>query len=312
MAIESAVSKNPAVIQNEAASINNAQAAAKETPFVSVRNLTIGYGDRIVQQNLNFDIKRNDIFFIIGGSGTGKTTLLKSMIGLLPPSQGETLYALDNKAANINFYNADENTQLALLKNWGITYQSGALLSSMSLAENVALPLQLYTDLSEKQIAETVAYKLALVGLSGFETFYPAELSGGMHKRAGLARALALDPKLLFFDEPSAGLDPISSLRLDQLIVQICQALDSTVIIVSHELPSILTIGTNSVVLDAETKTMLDSGDPKELVNNSKADKVRQFLNREEGSTTKSASTDATDDAKTKSTAEKNNEEKKA
>ncbi|MES2824477.1 MAG: ATP-binding cassette domain-containing protein [Pseudomonadota bacterium] len=313
MANEPAVIKAPDVINAGPSAINNDQAVAKDTPFVSVRNLTIGYGDRIVQQNLNFDIKRNDIFFIIGGSGTGKTTLLKSMIGLLPPSQGETLYALDNKTADINFYNADENTQLDLLKNWGITYQSGALLSSMSLAENVALPLQLYTDLSEKQIAETVAYKLALVGLSGFETFYPAELSGGMHKRAGLARALALDPKLLFFDEPSAGLDPISSLRLDQLIVQICQALDSTVIIVSHELPSILTIGTNSVVLDAETKTMLDSGDPKELVKNSKADKVRQFLNREEGSTTKSASTDATRDAKkTESTADKNNEEKKA
>ncbi len=279
----------PAVKTSEASINKNTRPIATDTPFVSVRNLTIGYGDRIVQQILNFDVKRNDIFFIIGGSGTGKTTLLKSMIGLLPPSQGETLYALENKAADINFYNADENTQLALLKNWGITYQSGALLSSMSLAENVALPLQLYTDLSEKQIAETVAYKLALVGLSGFEEFHPAELSGGMHKRAGLARALALDPKLLFFDEPSAGLDPISSLRLDQLIVQICQALDSTVIIVSHELPSILTIGTNSVVLDAQTKTMLDSGDPKELVNNSKQEKVRQFLNREESTTAKVA-----------------------
>jgi phospholipid/cholesterol/gamma-HCH transport system ATP-binding protein len=311
MAIEPAVTQG-AVVNKDKAPVNT-QAVAKDTPFVSVRDLTIGYGDRIVQQNLNFDIKRNDIFFIIGGSGTGKTTLLKSMIGLLPPRQGETLYALDNKKADINFYNADENTQLALLKNWGITYQSGALLSSMSLAENVALPLQLYTDLSEKQIAETVAYKLALVGLSGFETFYPAELSGGMHKRAGLARALALDPKLLFFDEPSAGLDPISSLRLDQLIVQICQALDSTVIIVSHELPSILTIGTNSVVLDAETKTMLDSGDPKELVNNSKADKVRQFLNREESSATKSASTATTNDAKKlDSDLDRNTEEKKA
>ena len=155
----------------------------------------------------------------------------------------------------------------------------------MSLAENVALPLQLYTDLSEKQIAEAVAYKLALVGLAGFETFYPAELSGGMHKRAGLARALALDPQLLFFDEPSAGLDPISSLRLDQLIVQICKALNSTVIIVSHELPSILSIGTNGVILDAETKTMLDAGNPKQLLTDSKAEKVRQFLSRAENTT---------------------------
>ena len=273
-----------------AAYIAKNPSAVKDEPFVAVRDLTISYGDRIIQRNLNFDIKKNDIFFIIGGSGSGKTTLLKSMIGLLPPIQGETLYG------GTNFYNANDTTQLELLKSWGITYQSGALFSSMSIAENVALPLQLYTDLSEKQIAETVAYKLALVGLSGFETFYPAELSGGMHKRAGLARALALDPKLLFFDEPSAGLDPISSLRLDQLIVQICQALDSTVIIVSHELPSILSIGTNGVILDAQAKTMLDSGDPKQMLINSKEEKVRQFLNRAENTTTK---------------ATKNNEEQK-
>lgn len=255
---------------------SNEIATTPSTPFIAVRDLTIAYGDRIIQQNLNFEIQKNDIFFIIGGSGTGKTTLLKSMIGLLPPTQGETLYD------GVNFYNADAKDKLNLLKSWGITYQSGALFSSMSLAENVALPLQIYTDLSAKQIAEVVSYKLALVGLSGFEAFYPAELSGGMHKRAGLARALALDPKLLFFDEPSAGLDPISSLRLDQLIVQICQALDSTVIIVSHELPSILSIGTNGVMLDAQTKTMLDSGDPKIMLQNSKNEKVRQFLSRAE------------------------------
>ena len=243
-------------------------------PFISVRDLSIGYGNRVVQQHLNFDIQKNDIFFIIGGSGCGKTTLLKHMIGLIEPSQGEVLYE------DVNFYQASHATQLALLQNWGITYQSGALFSSMSLAENIALPLQLYTDLSEKQIAETVAYKLALVGLSGYEAFYPAEISGGMHKRAGLARAIALDPQLLFFDEPSAGLDPISSLRLDELIVHICKALDSTVIIVSHELPSILSIGTNSVFLDAQAKTMLDTGDPTYLLQHSAQEKVRQFLSR--------------------------------
>lgn len=245
-----------------------------DAPFICVRDLSIGYGSRVVQQHLNFDIRKNDIFFIIGGSGCGKTTLLKHMIGLLSPSKGEVLYE------GINFYQSDEATQLALLQRWGITYQSGALFSSMSLAENVALPLQLYTDLSEAQIAETVAYKLALVGLAGYEEFYPAELSGGMHKRAGLARAIALDPQLLFFDEPSAGLDPISSLRLDQLILQVCKALNSTVIIVSHELPSILSIGTNSVFLDAQAKTMLDSGDPKQLLAHSPQEKVRQFLSR--------------------------------
>lgn len=242
--------------------------------FISVRDLSIGYGSRVVQEHLTFDVRKNDIFFIIGGSGCGKTTLLKHMIGLIEPRAGEVLYD------GVNYYHSSEETQLALLKSWGITYQSGALFSSMTLAENVALPLQLYTDLSEKQIAETVAYKLALVGLAGFESFYPAELSGGMHKRAGLARAIALDPQLLFFDEPSAGLDPISSLRLDQLIVQICQALNSTVIIVSHELPSILSIGTHCVFLDTQAKTMLDSGDPKQLLHNSKQEKVRKFLSR--------------------------------
>jgi phospholipid/cholesterol/gamma-HCH transport system ATP-binding protein len=245
-----------------------------DTPFISVRDLSIGYGNRIVQQNLNFEVHKNDIFFIIGGSGCGKTTLLKHMIGLNPPSKVEVVYE------GVDFYQADDTTRLTLLKSWGITYQSGALFSSMSLAENVALPMQLYTELSAKQIAEAVAYKLALVGLGGFEDFYPSELSGGMHKRAGLARAIALDPQLLFFDEPSAGLDPISSLRLDQLIVQICQALDSTVIIVSHELPSILSIGTHCVFLDAQSKTMLDSGDPKHLLNHSPQEKVRQFLSR--------------------------------
>lgn len=244
------------------------------TPFISIRDLSIGYGNRVVQENLNFDIQRNDIFFIVGGSGCGKTTLLKHMIGLLVPSKGEIFYE------GTNFYQTDQETRLSLLKSWGITYQSGALFSSMTLAENVALPLQLYTDLSEKQIAETVAFKLALVGLGGYEDFYPAEISGGMHKRAGLARAIALDPQLLFFDEPSAGLDPISSLRLDQLIVQVCKSLNSTVVIVSHELPSILSIGTKCVVLDAQAKTMLDVGDPNELLHHSKHEKVRQFLSR--------------------------------
>jgi phospholipid/cholesterol/gamma-HCH transport system ATP-binding protein len=262
--------------------------AQQQQAFVEVRDLSIGYGERVVQKNLNFTINKNDIFFIIGGSGCGKTTLLKSMIGLLPPSKGQVIYysnKTQDKTAQqqgTDFYQAEPDTRIELLKSWGITYQSGALFSSMTLAENVALPLQLYTDLSERQIAETVAYKLALVGLGGFEEFYPSEISGGMHKRAGLARALALDPDLLFFDEPSAGLDPISSLRLDQLIVQICQALDSTVIIVSHELPSILSVGTNCVFLDAQSKTMLDAGDPKYLREHSKHEKVIQFLNRAE------------------------------
>lgn len=245
------------------------------SPFIDVHNLSIGYGARPVQNDLNFTVKKNDIFFVVGGSGCGKTTLLKSMIGLLPPSQGDVIYE------GVAFYASDHERQLALLKNWGITFQTGALFSSMTLAENVALPMQLYTKLSAAQIKEAVAYKLALVGLAGFEAFYPSELSGGMHKRAGLARAIALDPKLLFFDEPSAGLDPISSMRLDELIVQVCGALDSTVIIVSHELPSILTIGTHCIFLDSESKTMLDSGNPKVLAESSASIKVRNFLNRQ-------------------------------
>lgn len=255
-----------------------------EQTLISVRDLTIGYGKRVVQEHLTFDIKRNDIFFIIGGSGCGKTTLLKHMIGLIEPSVGEVLYHRADGNL-LNYYRSNQQTQLSLIQEWGITFQTGALFSSMTLAQNVALPLQLYTDLSEKQIAEAVSYKLALVGLGGFEAFYPSEISGGMHKRAGLARAIALDPKILFFDEPSAGLDPISSLRLDQLILQICKALDSTVIIVSHELPSILTIGTNGVFLDAQRKTMLDTGDPKYMLEHSKEAKVRQFLSRAEQST---------------------------
>lgn len=249
-----------------------------QQPIVTTESLSIGYGPRVVQQDLSFTVNKNDIFFVIGGSGCGKTTLLKSMIGLLPPTRGSTWYL--QQGERHNFYTASPDTQLALQQQWGVTFQSGALLSSMTLAENVALPLQLYTELSSAQIAEAVAYKLALVGLGGFETYYPAELSGGMHKRAGLARAIALDPKLLFFDEPSAGLDPISSLRLDQLIVEICQALDSTVIIVSHELPSILSIGTNCVFLDNETHTMIGTGHPQTLATDSQHPRVKQFLNR--------------------------------
>lgn len=167
-------------------------------PTVQVCDLKMAYGPRVVQQHLNFEVNKGDIFFVVGGSGCGKTTLLKNMIGLIEPIAGEVLYN------GVSFYKSDPLTQSELLKKWGITYQSGALFSSMTLAENVALPIQQYTDLTEKQVSELVDYKLSLVGLSGYQEFYPAEMSGGMHKRAGLARAIALDPELLFFDEPSA------------------------------------------------------------------------------------------------------------
>lgn len=244
------------------------------SPPVQVQDLTIGYGSRIVQRDLNFTVDQGDIFFIVGGSGCGKTTLLKNMIGLITPMAGEVLYQ------GVSFFQSESAVQSRLLRRWGITYQSGALFSSMTLAENVALPIQQYTDLTDRQIAELVDYKMSLVGLSGYQDFYPSEISGGMHKRAGLARAIALDPELLFFDEPSAGLDPLSSRLLDDLIVQVCEALGATVIIVSHELPSILSIGTNAVFLDADTKTMLDAGNPQRLLQASSSEKVRRFLGR--------------------------------
>lgn len=248
------------------------------SPQVEVKGLKLAYGTRVIQQDLNFKIEKGDIFFVVGGSGCGKTTLLKNMIGLLTPAAGEVLYE------GVSFYQCDNEHQKKLLRTWGITFQSGALFSSMTLAENIALPIEQYSDLAKKQVAELVDYKLALVGLSGYQQFYPAEMSGGMHKRAGLARAIALDPTLLFFDEPSAGLDPISSELLDELIVQICEALDATALIVSHELPSILSIGTNSVFLDTDAKTMLDSGDPKKLITSSTNEKVRRFLSRNQSS----------------------------
>ncbi len=241
---------------------------------IRVDNLTMAYGSLLIQENLNFDIKRGDIFVIMGGSGCGKSTLLKHMIGLLPPASGDILYT------GQSFFQADEEEQFQLRKNWGITYQSGGLFSAISLAENTALPLQQYTDLSEPEIADIVAYKLALVGLGGYQEYFPSEISGGMRKRAALARAIALDPEILFFDEPSAGLDPISSQLLDDLILEMSESLNATVVMVTHELASIFAIANNSVFLDAETKTMIDYGDPKQLRSSSQHEKVRRFLAR--------------------------------
>src|SRR5215472_11417516 len=174
-------------------------------PHIIVRNLTMAYGSFVLMRDLNFVVRRGDIFIIMGGSGCGKSTLLRHLIGLVEPAKGEIFYG------NVNFTKADEAQRGALLRRFGVLYQSGALWSSMTLAENVALPLGEFTNLSESQRREIAALKLALVGLKGFEDFYPSQISGGMQKRAGLARAIALDPEVLFFDEPSAGLDPISS-----------------------------------------------------------------------------------------------------
>ena len=243
---------------------------------ILVHNLTMAYGSLVIQHDLTFTVQRGDIFIIMGGSGCGKSTLLRHLIGLQAPAEGEVFY--DGQS----FWKIKPAERERMMRRFGVLYQSGALWSSMTLAENIALPLEQYTDLSPSQIRELVSLKLALVGLAGFEDYYPSEISGGMQRRAGLARAMALDPDILFFDEPSAGLDPISSRLLDDLILELRDSLGATVVIVTHELASILTIGTNSVFLDVDAKTMIAQGDPKKLLAEPPDPKVRQFLTRGE------------------------------
>ncbi len=245
-----------------------------DTAAITVNDLTMAYGDFVIQRDLNFKIKQGEIFFIVGGSGCGKSTLLRHMIGLKSPKTGSVFYDY------IDFWKTDLATRRKLMQDIGVLYQSGALWSSMTLAENVALPLQEYTSLTRTQIKELVSVKLALVGLAGFEDFYPAQISGGMQKRAGLARAMALDPDILFFDEPSSGLDPISSKRLDDLILEIRDSLKSTIVIISHELASIFDIADTCVFLDAQTKTQIALGSPKELLHHSENKTVIEFLTR--------------------------------
>jgi phospholipid/cholesterol/gamma-HCH transport system ATP-binding protein len=246
----------------------------RDRPAIVVRDLTMAYGSFVVMQNLNFDVNRGDIFIIMGGSGCGKSTLLRHMVGLKAPATGRVLYD------DVSFWDAEKKDRDRIMKGIGILYQSGALWSSMTLAENVALPLKQYTSLSESQIREIVSLKLSLVGLAGFDDYYPSEISGGMKKRAGLARAMALDPDILFFDEPSAGLDPISAHLLDELILQLRASLGATFVVVTHELQSIFAIGNNSVFLDVDTKTMIAQGDPNKLLAESSDPKVREFLTR--------------------------------
>ena len=245
-------------------------------PRITIQDLTMAYGTFVIQHDLSFTIQPGEIFIIMGGSGCGKSTLLRHLIGLVTPAKGDVLY--DGES----FWTAAPEARERMLRRFGVLYQSGALWSSMTLAENVALPLGEYTDLSPGEIRDVVSLKLALVGLAGFEDFYPSEISGGMRKRAGLARAMALDPDILFFDEPSAGLDPISSRRLDDLILELRDSLGATVVIVTHELQSIFAIGDNGVFLDAETKTMLAVGNPKILRDTSPEPRIRTFLTRGE------------------------------
>ena len=249
-------------------------ASSAAEPRIRVIDLTMAYGDFVIQRDLAFDVARGEIFIIMGGSGCGKSTLLRHLIGLIRPAKGDVLFD------GTSFWGADDDGRQLMVRRFGVLYQSGALWSSMTLAENVGLPLGEFTDLTPAQIREVSALKLSLVGLGGFEDFYPSEISGGMQKRAGLARAMALDPDILFLDEPSAGLDPVSSRLLDDLILSLRDSLDCTVVAVTHELASIFAIGDNSVYLDAETRTMLTHGNPKTLLAESKDPKIRAFLTR--------------------------------
>lgn len=241
---------------------------------IRVDNLTLAYGDTVIQRDLTFEIPQGAIFIIMGGSGCGKSTLLRHLVGLHQPASGRIYFG------DMSFWEVDEAVRKRFLRRCGILYQSGALWSSLTLVENIALPLQEYTRLKGSEIRDLAEFKLALVGLAGFGNHYPAEISGGMRKRAGLARALALDPEILFFDEPSAGLDPISAKRLDDLILELRDSLGATLVVVTHELSSIFAIGTDSVFLDAEERTLIARGDPKRLREESPDPRVRRFLTR--------------------------------
>ncbi len=243
-------------------------------PIIQVKDLELSYADYVVMRNLNFSVNKGEIFIVMGQSGCGKSTLLKTLIGLNPPQSGEVLYS------GVNFWAQDELAQQQTMRRFGVLYQGGALWSSFTLGENVALPLQLYSNLPASQIREVVELKLALVGLSGQSDVYPEHISGGMRKRAALARAIALDPEIIFLDEPSAGLDPINSRLLDDLILQLRDTLGATIVVVSHELASIFAVGDKAAFLDAESKSMITIGPPKELLTNSKDSRVLKFLTR--------------------------------
>jgi len=241
---------------------------------VRVKNLTMAFGDRVLMRDLDFDIRRGDIFFIIGGSGCGKTTLVRHLIGLNEPARGEVWYG------DLNFTAASDEERERIRRRFGILFQRGALWTSMTLAENVGLPLEQFTPLTPAEIGEAATLKLSLVGLRGFEDYFPSEISGGMQKRAGLARAIALDPDVLFFDEPSAGLDPVSSRLLDDLILSLRDSLGATVVIVSHELPSIFAIADDCVFLDTDLRTISARGNPRRLLEAPPNENIRRFLTR--------------------------------
>jgi phospholipid/cholesterol/gamma-HCH transport system ATP-binding protein len=244
-------------------------------PAIEVTGLAIGFGAVIVQRDLSFTVAAGSIFAVMGGSGCGKSTLLKAMIGLLRPSAGSILVGTDD------YWAASDERRAEIGRGFGVLFQSGALWSSMSVAENVALPLRMLTSLDERSIAALVRVKLSLVGLKDAGGVMPAELSGGMRKRAGLARALALDPGILFFDEPSAGLDPITAKRLDDLIRELRDGFGTTVVLVSHELPSLFEICDDGIFLDSDAKTAIAHGAPRDLRDDCDHPTVHAFMNRQ-------------------------------
>lgn len=249
-------------------------AAADPPPLLEARNLTMAYGDNVVQRDVSFAVPRGRVFVLMGDSGSGKSTVLRLLIGLKAPAEGQVLYD------GVSFWDATPEERERSMRRFGVLFQAGALWSSMTLSENVALPLGEHTSLAAEERREVAALKLALVGLAGFEDYYPSEISGGMRKRAGLARALALDPEILFFDEPSAGLDPLTSRRLDELILELRDGLGATIVVVTHELASIFAIADDSVFLDSKERTVIARGHPRTLLAESTSPKVRAFLSR--------------------------------
>jgi phospholipid/cholesterol/gamma-HCH transport system ATP-binding protein len=246
-----------------------------ETAKLLVQDLTVGYGEAAVQHDLSFEVRSGSIFAIMGPSGCGKSTVLKSLMGLRRPATGTV--RIDGE----DYWAASEARRACMDQHFGVLFQSDALWSSMSIADNVALPLRMFTRLDDPSIDALVRLKLALVGLSGAGARMPAELSGGMRKRAGLARALSLDPGILFFDEPSAGLDPVNAARLDDLILELRDGFNTTIVLVSHELSSLFAICDDGVFLDAETKTAIAHGSPRLLRDRSDHPSIRAFMHRD-------------------------------